>query len=207
MCLKLLPMIKVKHSKDYRSAPPLTEEKRISYFAEGGGEVDEMLQVIKRLKEENQELESVNEMLRKQLADNESRLVELESTPSAISNLVPIISTETSNDGSDKEKRLVNRMLDILTMLDVYSLDSNACLEVLVDSLRGLISNTLSEYGISLYRDESVAFNPKWHHLIAWEDTDDLRLNNLIKKALSTGVRLDENCCLRPEKVSVYKSK
>lgn len=166
---------------------------------------DDELQSIERLNKEKQELEQVNENLRSILDEKNAIIAELEAAAKVFTPITPI--SNTGREESDREKRLVNSMLDILTALDIAELDSNstATFKTLFISLREVISSSLSEYGISLYRDESVMFNPKWHQLIACENTNNPSLNDIIHLALSTGVKIDGTRCLRPEKVSVFK--
>lgn len=161
-----------------------------------------------QLELEKMELEKINKMLRKQLAEKEARITELEAISYKDSRpITPIRIDNARKEESDKEKRLVNSLLSILTLLDFNEMDSNCNSEMLRDNIRGVISDALSYHCISLYRDEAIPFNPKWHQLITWETTEDPSLDDIIKQALSTGVKVDETRCLRPEKVSVYKYK
>lgn len=208
MCLNLLKHNRRKEPQ--KSDLPLFEASGQSLMSSYANyeEKPSVPQANNQLELEKLELEKINEMLRKQLAEKEAHITELEAVSYKDSRpITPIRIDNSRKEESDKEKRLVNSLLDILTLLDFNELDSNCHPKELKDNIRRVISEALSYHNISLYRDEAVLFNPKWHQLITWETTEDPSLDDFIKEALSTGVKMDENRCLRPEKVSVYKYK
>lgn len=159
----------------------------------------------RHLRVDNLKLSQENERLRKKISLMERQIGELESAAKAPLSPSPEDLLRERHDESEREKRLVNRVLDLVTVLDVFTLGKDVRYPDLIVNLRNQIGEALSGYGISLYREETVPFNPRWHQLISLEHTDDPALDNVVRQALSTGVRIKEDRCLRPEKVTVYK--